>query len=723
MKIDRIEKQLKHFSLIFENIADLVMLMKVEPGWRFSYFMMNQLAMSKTGFTKEVYGKTLQEVMSKERAEYISNEYIKVIQKGGTVKFKGTFISSGNEAYLGETILSPIFDQNKKCTHILALVCNITDHRKITNELTFSNQQLREKEQRLQSLVEHNLDAVWSLDKDGNFISVNPVFKKMIGKTEDELINTPFIECVEWNPEELKRNISYIKKAFQGISQEYETYISNNRGDQVYLHIKIIPTIVEDTVVGVFGISKDVTVQKKAEDALRESEEQYRLIAENSYDMIQIIELNGNTMYVSPSHEKVLGFSVEKFTSKPFTLMIHQDDVDRVKTKVITCVSIKSACRIEYRIQNRNGHYVWLEANINPIFDESDVLKHLVLVARDIRKRKEYEVKLQEMAYYDILTGLPNRRLFNDRFNKVMNQSKRDRESFALLLLDCNKFKRINDSMGHDAGDQLLKEFSERVCSSVRDIDTVSRFGGDEFVVLLPNVEGKEDVKKISKRILKALQKPWVIDGGEYKVTSSIGISMFPENGPDQDTMLKHADQALYQAKENGRNHYQFFSSTSRSAILENDLHNALARNELSLCYQPQIDLLTGQVIGVEALLRWHHPEFGWVSPAEFIPIAEKNVIITELTKWVLKTACAQNKLWHEEGFPKTKISVNISPVNFDQSGLYELITETLRETTLEPHYLELEITENAIMEDVQRTVDVLSILGKTCNHLHPINI
>ncbi len=338
----------------------------------------------------------------------------------------------------------------------------------------------------------------------------------------------------------------------------------------------------------------------------------------------------------------------------------------------------------------------------------------------DITARKQAEKNLEYRAFYDTLTDLPNRNYFDKKLEIALVKAKNNKDLMALLFLDLDCFKNINDTLGHKVGDQLLKSFAQRLSSCVRTNDVVSRWGGDEFTLLLPKINTPEDTINLAQRILDDLKQPFEIAGHQLNIKTSIGIAIYPQDGHDAETLLKNADAALYRAKERGRNHYRFYSSrmTSKASLLlklENLLYQALEEESLSLHYQPQLNLSNNKVSGMEALLRWYHPELGHVSPLKLIPLAEKTDLIIPISIWVLKTACLQNKAWQKQGFSPIPIAVNLSPIQFQQPNLVDIVAQILEETGLEPHLLNLEITETAMIKNIDfscKTLEKLRELG-----------
>jgi diguanylate cyclase (GGDEF)-like protein len=329
------------------------------------------------------------------------------------------------------------------------------------------------------------------------------------------------------------------------------------------------------------------------------------------------------------------------------------------------------------------------------------------------------EETINFQAYHDLLTNLPNRALLRDRLSLAITQAKREEEMLAVMFLDLDRFKNINDSLGHVIGDELLQQVSTRLKSCIREGDTLARFGGDEFTLLLPKiVRGNEDVSKIAEKINEVLKEPFMIDNNELYVSASIGISIFPRDGTNMDSLIKHADIAMYHVKDTGKNNYRFYSTDMttpyfQNLSLETGIRKALDNNEFHLMYQPQINIKTGEIVGVEALLRWNHPEHGPITPAEFIPFAEETGMIVEIGHWVLRNACAELKRWRDAGLPEIRMSINMSARQLAEKTVVKRIASLLKDYGLPGHCLEIEITENTIMSDMDSVIHKLKELSK----------
>jgi len=371
----------------------------------------------------------------------------------------------------------------------------------------------------------------------------------------------------------------------------------------------------------------------------------------------------------------------------------------------------------------RESMNVRKDGSIFPVYLMSDVVMNsegdviaTITTCEDISERKRNEETINNLAFFDVLTGLPNRALFNDRLRQELAKAHRHNQLLAIMFLDLDRFKVINDTFGHNIGDLFLQSVSERLKCIVREGDTVSRLGGDEFILLFPDIRNIEDATVIAKKIIEKLSEVFVISDKELYITASIGISFSPQNGNDVETLVKNADTAMYYAKGEGRNNYQFYTPTigttsAEKVKMESNLRKALQQKELILYYQPQVDLISGKVIGAEVLLRWQNDDYGLMPPSRFIPLAEETGLIQSIGEWVLRSACAQTKAWQEAGLPPILMSVNVSMHQFKDKSFINMLRTILRETNLEPQYLILELTESALMQNSALTISMLNEL------------
>lgn len=417
--------------------------------------------------------------------------------------------------------------------------------------------------------------------------------------------------------------------------------------------------------------------------------------------------------YVNPAFERMTGYSFAEMAGQSLALL-HRDDVDQPGLAEIRAVTQER--RSGYaRLRNyrKDGTLFWSEVYIAPVKDEAGVVTHFVAAKYDVTETKRYQDELEFQASHDALTGLANRSLLKDRLVQAIAHAGRYGEVFWVVFIDLDRFKFVNDSLGHSTGDTVLKEVASRLKGALRDTDTVARNGGDEFVLILSGHHGECQRAATVQRVMEAISRPLSIDDREFYVGCSAGIAVYPDDGKDADALIKHADVAMYRAKECGRNNFQFYTADMNEEALErlhleSDLRHAIDRNELVLHYQPQVCLRTGRIVGIEALVRWQHPRLGLVAPGRFIGLAEETGLIVPIGKWILRTACRQTKLWHLAGLGDLRVAVNLSARQFAEKDLGQSIMAVLDEAGLESRHLEIELTESLVMKNVEYTIGVL---------------
>ena len=453
------------------------------------------------------------------------------------------------------------------------------------------------------------------------------------------------------------------------------------------------------------------------EITLVETMQRYQLITENSTDLITKHDPTGVISYASPVSSSVLGIAHDALIGRSLCEFVHPEDFEVVRSAFAEASQAKTLPTVIYRARHVDQHYVWFETTMRLMkLATGEETKKILCISRDISDRKRMEQRLHELARTDHLTTLPNRFLLDERFAGGLAQARREGSMLAMLMIDIDRFKNINDTLGHGMGDALLKLVGSKLKSCIRECDTLARWGGDEFVLLLPGLQDSETAVTVAQRCLSALKEPFAIDGQALHITASVGISVSPDASAEAETLLKNADTAMYKAKARGGDCFIMYSAEmsagARSRLsMENALFHAIDRNELLLHYQPLISAKTGRLVGAEALIRWQHPEHGLVSPGQFIPIAEETGLIDAIGEWVLRTACTQMNLWYGGGLPRIPVSVNLSSRQFRQDTLAKTIKKILDDTAFDPQYLELELTESLLMDDTGRSKTILAEL------------
>ncbi|HZG85147.1 PAS domain S-box protein [Paenibacillus sp.] len=453
---------------------------------------------------------------------------------------------------------SPVLDEDGKLTAVSLVFRDIRAQKE-------AQRMLQDSRQRYMSLFMHNPDAVFSLTRDGTFSSFNGRTMEIIGYSEDELRSKSFEPFVA--PEYREAVRAYFSRCLSGEAVHYELTILHKNGRRVFVGVTNIPIVVDGEVAGVYGIAKDVTTEKlalhdiallkAAARELRKSEERFRVIAEHAYDIIALANPAGIVEYISPSSENTLGYAKETYIGIHYTDLIHPEDLPEVGKHLAKVNSGKST-RMMARLKRKGGHWLWVEGTATPVIEDGEI-KQIVIISRDVTERKNHEEMLEKLAYYDYMTGLPNRRTFDDRLETALREADRTGEQVAVMLLDGRNFKKVNDQYGHDAGDAVIKEFADRLKRCVRSTDTVARLGGDEMGVILPAIDGAETPETIARRMLASFRTPLQYEGHAIPLGAGIGIALYPVDAASRKRLEKCADEALYEAKQSKADAYRFY--------------------------------------------------------------------------------------------------------------------------------------------------------------------
>ena len=566
-----------------------------------------------------------------------------------------------------------------------------------------AERELKESEERLRRLVDNAPVVLFALDRDGVFTQSEGKALESLGSKPGEAVGRNALEMYAKHP----RILSALRRALAG-----ESFLERIEVGEISFDVQVASrNDAEGRFDGVIGVATEVTGQSRAQRAATQSEQRYRTLFERNLAGVYRTSLEGEFLDCNDSFARILGYeSREQILTRPVwdfyaTAEARQAAIARLK-------EWRLLENYEEQLRRRDGSIVWVLENgtlIDPGDGSPPVIEGTVI---DITERKRAEEQIKHLAFHDPLTGLPNRLLFRDRLALALVHSHRLHRRVAVLYLDLDRFKAINDSLGHSVGDELLRRVADRLAACIREGDTVARLGGDEFTMLAPGMAGDEDAARIAQKILEAVRQPFSVGGRELFLTTSIGVAISPGDGEDADTLVRAADTAMYRAKEQGRDNCQLYTPAMNSRALERlslegRLRQALANGELVLLYQPLLDLASNRIRGAEALIRWKHPELGVLSPSEFIPIAEASGLIVPIGVWVLRTACAQARTWQRMGH-RIGVAVNLSSRQFQQPDLVEQVRRALHEADLEPPLLDLEITESNAMHNAEASVSTL---------------
>ncbi|HVK55538.1 MAG TPA: EAL domain-containing protein [Burkholderiales bacterium] len=589
-----------------------------------------------------------------------------------------------------------------------------------TNEALMKEVEERERvqaaleisERHFRVLVETSGDVIWSVDAEGRYTYINgPAVEAILGYQADQVIGRPLTDFAHaTSATALAAEFLALKET--GVRLNVQGEYMHRAGRVVYLSINALALHDADgKFIGATGTAADVTAIKAAEVQLRQTLAEQHAILDAAIVGIAFVQC-GEIVRVNAELEKMFGYPRGTMTGMAIHNLYAVEGSQVWVSTVDSVVAGGHVYEADQMFRRQDGSRFWCHLAARAI-DEGSLPDGAIWVVQDISERKQKEQLVEHVAHHDALTGLPNRVLLRDRLEQAIKRAMRAKSKVGVLFLDLDRFKVVNDTIGHDGGDQLLRTVTERLQGCIRSEDTVARQGGDEFIVVLPEIRSAEDAANVAAKILMELAKPIPIFGSDFYVTGSIGISLYPDHGRDVQALLKHADTAMYHAKELGKDTYCVFSEelnlrALEEARLESALRTAIDRQQLQLYYQPRVDLQTGKINSMEALLRWNHPELGPVSPDRFIPVAEQAGLIGRLGDWVLRRACADMTYLHGLGFEDIGVSVNISQHQFSQPELVDTVRNVLAEFNFDPRWLELELTESAIAQNADQAVQIL---------------
>lgn len=597
----------------------------------------------------------------------------------------------------------------------MELVRHATQLAAIGIERKRASDMLWESEQKYRTLVEDSPDVFIRYDRECRRIYVSDAFERMHGFPISEVLGkrpSEFWGAARMPAEEFEGRIRHVMESGEQAEIEVDWY--SPEGEYVCLSMRAVPEFDrEGGIVSVLSITRDISEAKRAEKALHLHEQELRSLVENTPDTIARYDLECRRIYANPKMVADLGGHLEEALQKTPSEFPGGESSLAYEKRIRQVLASGKPEDFELSWSTKDGNNVVSYIRLTPEFGMDGEVVSVLAVGRDITEIDEYRQSIHHLAFYDTLTDLPNRALLSDRIQQTIADAAWHGYKFGLMMLDLDRFKEVNDTLGHGVGDTLLREAAARILECVRIYDTVARLGGDEFAILLPQVRESGDLGVIAHKLIEAFQQPFLISGKELFISASIGIALYPLDSAEIDALFKYADSAMYHAKKKGRNNFQFYAKelTARSAdrmAMDAALRKAIRSNELELFYQPQVDLASGGLIGAEALLRWRSEDGRMVMPDRFIPIAEETGLIVGIGEWVLESACKAAVEWNRGRSAPFKIAVNLSTRQFIQNDLFVSVERILAQTKCRPEYIKLEITESLLLEDSAEILDIL---------------
>ncbi len=618
-----------------------------------------------------------------------------------------SWVGTDNDPHEISLSAAPLRGAENEVVGILVTASDITDAKRTTRAL---DQQLRFTRELLEAIP----SPIFYKGADGQYLGFNRAWETFFSKRRDDWIGKSPAELL--SPEHANSAVlEDAKLLVDGKTIIAEDVIKDGSGNDrdIIRHISRFSNA-DGSPAGIIGVLTDFTDFKQVTQALEVSEGRFKALTESAMDIVTVLDANGLITYQSPSVTHLLGHDPRDMIGMSQFNLVHRDDVEPMQGMFRELIAKGEMTRpIEFRVMNKAGAWRTLESIGKNCLNVPGV-RGIIVNTRDITDRKAIQQRIQHLAYHDALTELPNRSLMQDRISQAIGRAVRSTKRFAVMYIDIDNFKNINDTLGHDVGDELLRQVAKRLNASVRIHDTIARQGGDEFIVLLDRLEGHQGATRVAQKILDALRAAFTLGGTNQHVSGSIGIALYPDDGHDAPTLLKNADTAMFHSKGLGKNTYQFFTpqmniAVKRRAAMESNLRAAVKNGDFSLVYQPQIDLISGEIVALEALVRWVSEQSGTIMPSEFIPLAEETGLINEIGQWVLREACLQAKKWLDAGMPRRRIAVNLSARQLADKRFVEILANILDETKLDPTLLELEITESQVMRQGEGSVSRLN--------------
>ena len=711
-------KSEEKFRTIFDRANDGIL---IADAITKKFLQGNAAICSRLGYTKEeIESLAINDIHPPKDISHIIDEFEKLSKGEKVLAYDLPVLRKDGSIVYADISASPAIIGGVHC--LIGILRDITERKQAQTEL-------RKSESLLNCIIQSTADGILVVDGKGKVLFANHSFAELWRIPKDVVARGDDNELLRLVVDQLNDPEAFIAKVCELYISDISDFDTLFFKDGRIFERFSIPLISDGRIDGRVWSFRDITARKRAEEELRLSEERFRNIFEDGPIGMVLVDLNREIVTANEVFCRLLGYSAQELAGQRMVDLTYEEDREQsLKFSAQLLAGTIPQTQLEKRYVRKDGGIVWAKVTASAIHSKEGHVIYTLGLIEDLTESKKAAEKIHLLAYYDSLTGLPNRTFHKELMMRVIDHANRHKEIFTLIYVGLDNFQRINDTLGHSMGDLLLKAIADRLTGSLRKSDyiassyegetteVVSRVGGDEFIVLAPDLTQAQDAAKTAHRLLREISEPYDLSGYEVFMTASAGIALYPDDGTDVDDLLKNADTALGHAKNEGKNNYQFYSRSMNSSVLElltleNDLHRALTRNELVLYYQPKVDAATSMVKGMEALIRWEHPERGLIPPMEFIPLAEASGLIIPIGEFVIRAACRQIKTWQAAGCQQMQIALNVSARQFDQKDFTEVIRGILLDTMVSPQCLALEITESIIMRNPEQAIQTLTEL------------
>src|SRR5450830_81299 len=709
----RLEDTHAHLATVLQTIPDIVWMKNLDGIYLTCNSAFEPLFGAKEA---DIVGKTDFDFMGVESAMLCKQSDMEAIA-ADTVCISEEWVTLADDQRLAlfEVRKVPVHGTDGNVIGVLGIGRDITERRQMEIALQTNEQEFR-------TLIDNSPDMIIRYDTEYHRVFVNPAYLKTIGISQEDALGNMLADS--WLPENISSaDYQSLLQQVMDSGESSSVVVEWQRCDNVFIShdMRIVPEYdVNGRVNGTLVIGHDISRLRRADFELIKREQEFRVLVEHSPDTINRYDRECRRIYANPRMQIDAGMPLDEIMFKTPEECPSGEQAAAYQEKIRQVLGSGEASQFELTWRTRNSKEMCSLVHLSPEFDPEGQIISVLAVGRDITEIAAYRKQIHKLAFFDPLTNLPNRSLLSDHIRQAVADAARHGQQFGLMMIDLDRFKEINDTLGHSVGDQVLSETAERLQKCVRSYDTVARLGGDEFAILFPEIRSGLDLDIIASKILFAFNHPFMVDGKELFVSGSIGIALYPDDSIDIGTLFRYADSAMYHAKQQGRNNFQFYSAdfsekSARRMTIENDLRKAQERNELELYYQPQVELASGKIIGAEALLRWNHGKKGMITPDKFIPVAEETGLIVGIGEWVLHSACLAAVAWNTNREIPLCIAVNLSTRQFIRNDLVGTVQRILKETACNPLWIKLEITESLLLEDsteIAAMLDTFNLMG-----------